>query len=443
MSTNQWRDIYAAERQGLIPVSPSLRTGRFWPLFAVFCNSMMNPATLVTSGLMLSAGLSVTATVLVQVFAVTLGMLPFLVLSRIGLEEGIPGQVFCRAVFGIRGSRWITSMLRAICSVYWYAFQTIAAMMAIDAILTSYGWNISLSLLATGFAALQGSIALLGYGGLSRLSEFTLPIKTGAFLILGSWLYQAGGEASSASTVFSFQADSWTWPVLLVWVNGIAASMLALMTDAADFSRYTRNAWYLEVGVFSGVIAGTAIGALFGAWCVATVGANTINPFDAIIQFQPGMFVMALIAVVTVLDAWTINVINLYTGGFSLANSFELLGRQKATGVIVLAAAVLSFFPEIVHRYVDILSMGGALFGPVCGMLLGWFVLYRASLRVDELYRPDGQYWYWKGWNVKACVPILPLALIVIWLPAHWLPTVWVTVCSFLLFCSLERLNWK
>ncbi|WP_281646705.1 hypothetical protein [Parendozoicomonas sp. Alg238-R29] len=56
---SQWSEIYAAERQALTPVPSSLRKGRFWPLFAVFCNSMINPATLVTSGLMLNAGLSV------------------------------------------------------------------------------------------------------------------------------------------------------------------------------------------------------------------------------------------------------------------------------------------------------------------------------------------------------------------------------------------------
>ncbi|MCL6270890.1 hypothetical protein M3P05_13250 [Sansalvadorimonas sp. 2012CJ34-2] len=69
---------------------------------------------------------------------------------------------------------------------------------------------------------------------------------------------------------------------------------------------------------------GTAVGALFGGWCVIAGGVISINPFASIVELDPEAWILLLILVVTVLDAWTINVLNLYTGGFSLANSIPV-----------------------------------------------------------------------------------------------------------------------
>ena len=420
------RQIYLAERQGLTPVSPDLRQGGFWPLFSIFCNSLLNPATLVTSGMMVIAGLSLGAIVLVQTLSVTLGMLPFLVLAKVGIRNGIPGQIFCRAVFGHNGSRWLTSPLRILCSVYWYAFQTIAAMMATEAILSqSFNITVSLGWLAAGFAILQGGVALLGYGGVTRLSSITLPLKVITFIILLIWLVVNGGEKSSFDSVVSYQVDGWEWSIALAWGNGIFSSMLTLMTDAADFSRYTRKPWHMHLGILGGVLVGTAIGALFGGWCVIAGGGENINPFAAIVALSPGLGILLLIVIVTVLDAWTINVINLYTGGFSLANSFEYLGRLKATGIIVVAGSVLSLMPDIVYRYVDALSAVGALFGPVAGVLLAWCWCHKERVDIPSLYDASGQYWYWRGWNLFACIPIGPAFVLALCCPATYLPTLW------------------
>ncbi|MCL6270889.1 cytosine permease [Sansalvadorimonas sp. 2012CJ34-2] len=144
----------------------------------------------------------------------------------------------------------MTSPLRVLCSVYWYAFQTIASMMAVEAILSkSFDVDIPLGWLAAGFAALQGGVALLGYGGVSRLSGITLPLKLIIFMILIFWLVQNGGPAAAYSHIISYQAGSWKWAVGLAWVNGIFSNMLTLMTDAADFSRYTRKIGHMEAEI--------------------------------------------------------------------------------------------------------------------------------------------------------------------------------------------------
>ncbi len=97
------------EQYGLQPVPHSQQVGGAWPLFNIYSNLFINPGTLITSGMMVTAGLSFSSAVAIQLVSVLIGMIPFLLFSQAGVRYGIPGQVLCRAVFGIRGARWITS----------------------------------------------------------------------------------------------------------------------------------------------------------------------------------------------------------------------------------------------------------------------------------------------------------------------------------------------
>ncbi|MDT8872033.1 cytosine permease [Komagataeibacter rhaeticus] len=44
--------------------------------------------------------------------------MPYTVMTRIGVDYGIPGQVAARISFGIRGAQLIPSAARVICSIY-------------------------------------------------------------------------------------------------------------------------------------------------------------------------------------------------------------------------------------------------------------------------------------------------------------------------------------
>ncbi len=437
--------IYEAEKQGLMPVPSALRKDGFWSTFSLFCNSMMNPATLISSGLMILAGLPLWLTIFLQVLGSSFSMWPFVVVARIGSRYGIPGQVFCRAVFGYQGSRWLTSLLRGLTSVYWYAIQTLAAMMAVDAMLTNFGITVPLGWLSVGFVILQGGVAVIGYGGMSFLSKFTLPLKIAIFALLLLWLVDNGGAQALPESVFRFQLtqDSWGWPLALLWLNGLACGMMSLVTDAADFSRYTRLSARMGFGAVCGVACGTGIGALFGGWCVIAGGAQSINPFETLIQLQPGILILILILVVSVLDAWTINVINLYTGGFSLANAFPKLGRQKATLLVIAAATVLAMFPEIIHRYVEILSATGVIYASISGVLLGWYWRHGRKLDISALYEEQGRYWYWKGWNPAAICSFITMVVLTHFLSPVWLPSIQALLGAAILLLLLDRLFFK
>jgi NCS1 family nucleobase:cation symporter-1 len=57
----------------------------------------------------------------------------------------------------------------------------------------------------------------------------------------------------------------------------------------------------------------------------------------------------------------------------------------------------------------------GGLLGAVAGILIAdYWVLRRTSLALDELYKPEGRYWYNGGWNWRAVVSFLVGGLLAI-----------------------------
>ncbi len=80
--------------------------------------------------------------------------------------------------FGLRGSRWIPSLLRTVASIYWFAFQTIARALGITAVARQL-WDVSLNLalVSVVFAIFQVLVATVGYGSLKVLSRVAFPLK--------------------------------------------------------------------------------------------------------------------------------------------------------------------------------------------------------------------------------------------------------------------------
>ncbi len=65
---------------------------------------------------------------------------------------------------------------------------------------------------------------------------------------------------------------------------------------------------------------------------------------------SPPAIELLLFLIVIALDNWTINVLNLYTGGLSLSNIFERLGRFWTTVIISALGIALSATPECSDR---------------------------------------------------------------------------------------------
>ena len=127
--------------------------------------------------------------------------------------------------------------------------------------------------------------------------------------------------------------------------------------------------------------------------------------------------------IVIALDNWTINVLNLYTGGLSLSNIFERLGRFWTTVIISILGIALSATPDVVKGYTTYVGMLGNVFSPIGGVLIfDYLFVKRMQIDLVGLFEPNGPYWYWKGVNPVAVVwTVLGFLAYMFVIPAEWI----------------------
>src|SRR5262249_36197054 len=122
-------------------------------LFGIMFNFLINSAPCSAAA---AAGLSLQAAIAAGFFGTVVALVFYVIMSTIGVQHGIPGQVATRAVYGLRGAKAIPSLLRALVSIYWFAFQTFAGASAIVAVLAKItGTTYPLVLVSLAFALVR------------------------------------------------------------------------------------------------------------------------------------------------------------------------------------------------------------------------------------------------------------------------------------------------
>jgi purine-cytosine permease-like protein len=142
----------------------------------------------------------------------------------------------------------------------------------------------------------------------------------------------------------------------------------------------------------------------YGAAATSGKVANVFEVASGITHAWPA-FLAFLIDVG--LDNWTINVLNLYTGGLSLSNILERLGRFWATLIISVLGVSLSAVPDVVNSYTSYAGLLGNVFAPIGGVLIAdYLVMKRDRIDLAALFQRGGIYWYWRGFNPsRSCGP--------------------------------------
>ena len=407
------------EVPGTRAVPETARSCGVYSVFVIMINFLINPASIITAAMGVAGGLPFLTVVLVQTISVMLSMLAFLVMARIGVDYGLTGQMACRAALGVRGGRWITSPLRALCSIYWFAFQTLAGSLAIQAIVAFFpGWQVGLIQVSLVFALLQVLVACIGYHWLRGLFYWALPLKLTSLVAIVIMLLPLAQQNEVDWPRTDIQQH---WLLLMVWFNAIFGGMLTMITDAADMMRYINSRRALRGGVLTGSFAGIVLGAGFGAWVMTVVGGNDAGQlFQSMLDARPGAGMAMAILALIVMDNWTINVINLYTGGLSLCHTLEPSSRFKCTLLVSIPAVLLSCFPEVIDQYLQIMEKAGLLFAAIAGVLLVDYIRRCWVINVSALYQNNGEYWYQQGVNITALLIITVATLVAAVIPPGW-----------------------
>lgn len=166
------------ERFGLEAIPLELRQTKWYEYsiiqiaFSVNAGNFLVPAFAVIQG-----GLSFGAAFVSTVLGAMLAFLFVSYLSLPGANQGIPAQFAIRSIIGVKGARFISSPIRTITSLYWFAVQTIGGTLVIQYILEkSFSIAPSFSVIAFFLAATMSLLALIGFQAVKNATKYFMPI---------------------------------------------------------------------------------------------------------------------------------------------------------------------------------------------------------------------------------------------------------------------------
>ncbi len=190
-----------------------------------------------------------------------------------------------------------------------------------------------------------------------------------------------------------------------VWLNSLTGAWLTMITDAADFCRYTRSRADMWWGTMLAGVLATGFSVSLGAYGAAASLGRQPNPFSLAAAVHPQWFTLLVSAHRhrARRDHHQRHE-SLHRGSFAL-QPVRGPGRFWNTLFVGVVSTVLSAFPVLLDRLVPLTTALGNLFAPLAGVLL-FHYLFVARMRIDvpALFDPKGIYHYWHGVNVTAVV---------------------------------------
>jgi len=311
----------------------------------------------------------------------------------IGSEHGIMSMVSIRPSFGIRGSN-LAAVLNIIQLIGWASIMLIiggraGAMLGkpIGGILaSSHFWIVLIGM---------GTLIWALYTGKSvwKIMQTSAVVALLLVLILMSWV----SIKEFGSGVLSVQSQGVPFMIGLDLVIAMPISWMPLVADYSRFSKKKTPAFWNTWGGYFIVSSWMYILGL-----AATLVTGETDPGVMILMMMGkiGLAVPALIMVV--FSTITSDFPDVYSATCSMMN----ISQKISAKTLMWIAGILSIFVALVfpmEQYENFLLFIGAMFVPLFGVVLtDYFIIRKRKLEIEEIYKVDGEYWYFKGFNITA-----------------------------------------
>ena len=313
----------------------------------------------------------------------------------IGSEYGIMSMVSLRPSFGIRGSN-LAAVLNIIQLIGWASIMLIIGGRA-GAML---GKPIGGILASNQFWIVATGLGTLLWAQMTGKSIWRIMQKlTVIGLLLVIFLMSGVSINEFGSGVFEIKSQVMPFMIGLDLVIAMPISWMPLVADYARFSRKTAPAfWNTWLGYF-----------LISSWMyalglTATLVAGASDPGALILQLMGkiGLAIPALVMVV--FSTITTGFPDVYSAACSTLN----ISQRFSSKSIVWVAGIISILVALVfpmEQYENFLLLIGAMFVPLFGVVLtDYFFIRNRRISTENLYRPQGEYWYARGFNVIALI---------------------------------------
>ena len=422
--------------EDLEAIPQSKRTWGTWNFAALWISMSLCIPTYMLASSLIDGGMNWSQAIFTIFLGNSVVLVPMLLNGHAGAKYGIPFPVFARASFGVRGAN-IPAMLRAIVACGWFGIQTwiggFAIFQALKVWLPGIGtlpqvFPAGLEL-ETGpaitfllFWALNMFVVYLGVESIRKLLLFKaifLPLAAAALLM---WAVSAShGLGPILAQPSRFKTSGEFWSYFFPALTGMVGFWATLSLNIPDFTRYAKSQRAQILGQAIGLPPSMTLFAFVG---VAVTSATAIiygqmiwDPVVLAGKFESRLlvtFAMIAVAVSTLATNIAGNIV-------SPANDFSNLAPQKIdfrmggyiTGVIGVFICPWKLIADPQGYIFKWLIAYSSLLGPVGGIMIAdYFFIRKKELKVTDLYRGSGIYWFNNGFNPNAvaalCLGILP-----------------------------------
>ena len=386
------------------------------------------PTYMLAAGLM-AAGMNWWQALVTILLGNTIVLVPILLNSHPGTQYGIPFPVFARAAYGTIGSN-LPALMRALVACGWFGIQAWIGGEALQTLFASVipGWA---TLLGPGLAghtttewisfllfwALNIWIIYEGMDVLRMVENWAAPfvlVMTCALLVWA--VREAHGLGPLLAQPGKFRTLGEFLPIFVPSLTAMIGYWATLSLNMPDFTRFGRSqreqiagqvvALPTTMSVFA------AMGVLITSATVIIYGEAIWDPVKLVGRFGSPL-VVAISMFTAVVATLSVNIAaNVVSPANDFANAFPRLIDSKTGGLITGVLGLLIQPWRLLadasgYIFTWLLGYSGGL-GSIAGVLIAdYWLVRRARLELEDLYRTHGRYAYRHGWNPAAVVATL------------------------------------
>lgn len=430
LSTHQQIENSPLYNHDLAPVAVARRKWTTYNFAALWmAMSACIPTYMLSSGL-IANGMNWWQALLTILLGNTIVLVPILLNSHPGTKYGIPFPVFARASYGTAGSN-LPALMRAVVACGWFGIQTWIGGQALHVFFKSIipNWQTLLGPAVGGYSPtewlsfalfwlLNIAIIFKGMDLLRKVENFAAPFVMLMTSLLVVWaVTNAHGLGHMLSDPGKFRTVGEFMPVFIPSLTAMIGFWATLSLNMPDFTRFGRSQREQTIGqvvalptamtVFSamGVIVTSAAMVIYPSAAISELWdpVKLIGKFDQPVLVAIAMFTVAVATLSVNIAANVVSPANDFANAFPKWISFRRGGLL--TGIIGIFMQPWRLVADP-NGYIFqwLLGYSGGL-GSIAGvMITDYWLIRHKQLVLADLYLPDGEYSYDKGWNWRAVV---------------------------------------
>jgi len=422
--------------EDLAPVPMDKRTWNTLNYFSLWVGmAVCIPSYMIASSL-ITAGMSLWQAIGCVFLGNIIVLVPMVLNGKVGAQYGIPYPVFARSSFGILGSN-IPALLRAVVACGWFGIQTWIGGMAVMAVIKAF-WpgfaeipNIFPEWFGTStapfisfliFWAMNVVIILKGVQTIKWFETASAPLLLISGIALLFWAMTRvsnieGSFGAGMARLFdqpsNFQTSAEFWKVFIPSLTGMVGFWATMSLNIPDFTRYAKDQksqfWGQVFGLPTTMTLFALIGVVVTNATVVIFGSAIWDPVMVVEKFDSPFLLFISMIIITIATLSTNIAANVVGPANDFSNAMPSKINFKRGGMLTACLGVIMMPWKLIadpSGYIFTWLIGySSLLGPIGGILLvDYFIIRKEKLNVDDLYKRQGEYTFYKGFNFAAIV---------------------------------------